>query len=180
VRHVEDILPDVVIPLARPTPGLLLVIDGMGAATASEVLDSIVAHVAEEWQEALLVGESMRAGALAVLPTLTRVSRTSLLCGQLRVGDQAVEQGGFLELARAAGLTDAVLFHKRPLEEAEPGYAIARDVAVAVDDTQGRPLVACVLNTVDDALDRSNPGEIDWTDETVKHLRPLLDVARHA
>ena len=34
--------------------------------------------------------------------------------------------------------------------------------------------MGCVLNTIDDALDRTDPGGTDWTAETVKHLGPLL------
>ena len=44
----------------------------------------------------------------------------------------------------------------------------------------GRPLVTCVLNTIDDALDRSDPGGTSWGADTVKHLDPLLERARHA
>ena len=44
----------------------------------------------------------------------------------------------------------------------------------------GHPLVTCVLNTIDDALDRSDPGGTDWGTDAVKHLAPLLDRARHA
>ena len=44
----------------------------------------------------------------------------------------------------------------------------------------GYPLVTCVLNTIDDALDRSDPGGTDWGADAVKHLAPLLDRARQA
>jgi hypothetical protein len=37
-----------------------------------------------------------------------------------------------------------------------------------------------VLNTIDDALDRSDPGGTEWGADAVKHLAPLLDRARHA
>jgi hypothetical protein len=37
-----------------------------------------------------------------------------------------------------------------------------------------------VLNTIDDALDRSDPGGTAWSADAVKHLAPLLDRARHA
>src|SRR5699024_1271152 len=56
------------------------------------------------------------------------------------------------------------------------GFAVADDVARAIGDTN-QPLVTCILNTIDDALDRSDPGGITWTADAVKHLRPLLDQA---
>ena len=57
---------------------------------------------------------------------------------------------------------------------------MADDVAAAIVDVTRHPLVTCVLNTVDDALDRSDAGGIAWGSDTVKHLAPLLDRARHA
>ena len=57
---------------------------------------------------------------------------------------------------------------------------MADDVAAAIADVTGHPLVTCVLNTIDDALDRSDPGGTDWGADAVKHLAPLLDRARHA
>src|SRR5258708_33621905 len=47
-------------------------------------------------------------------------------------------------------------------------------------DITGKSLVTCVLNTIDDALDRSDPGGTEWGADAVKHLAPLLDRARHA
>jgi hypothetical protein len=180
VRHLEDLLPAVVLPLARCTPVLLLILDGMSAGVGVDVAASVLSRTAEGWAEALLSGESQRAAALAVLPTLTEVSRTSLLSGGLRCGGQDVEQREYEELCRARGLPRAALFHKKPLDSSRLGYAVADDVAAAIADVAGRPLVTCVLNTIDDALDRSDPGGTDWGTDAVKHLGPLLDRARYA
>ena len=180
VRHLEDLLPGVVLPLARSTPVLLLVLDGMSAGAGVDVAASVLSRTAEGWAEALLPGESRRAAALAVLPTLTEVSRTSLLCGGLRVGGQDAEQRGYEALWRTHGLPGAALFHKKPLDSSRLGYAVADDVAAAIADVTGQPLVTCVLNTIDDALDRSDPGGTDWGTDAVKHLGPLLDRARYA
>ena len=180
VLRVEDLLADEVMPLAREAPVLLLVLDGMSAGVGAEVVASILARPRDGWAEALLKGQSRRAAALAVLPTLTEVSRASLLSGGLHRGGQDAERKGYAALARAHGLTDAPLFHKGPLDSARPGYALADDVAAAIADVTRYPLVTCVLNSVDDALDRSDPGGIPWSTDTVKHLDPLLERARHA
>jgi hypothetical protein len=180
VLHVEDLLRQVIMPLAHEVPVLLLVLDGMSAGVGAEVTASILARPRDGWAEALLKGQSRRAAALAALPTLTEVSRASLLCGELRVGGQDAERNGFAALARAHRLGDAPLFHKRPLDSARPGFALADDVAAAIGDVTRHPLVTCVLNTIDDALDRSDAAGIAWGAETVKHLAPLLDRARHA
>ena len=180
VRHLEDLLPTVVLPLALDTPVLLLVLDGMSAGVGTEVITSVRARSGDGWTEALLPGQNRRGAALAVLPTLTEVSRASLLCGELRTGGQDTERRGYDALTRAHRLPGAALFHKKPLDSSRLGFAVADDVAEAIADVTGRPLVTCVLNTIDDALDRSDPGGTDWGTNAVKHLAPLLDRAHRA
>ena len=180
VRHLEDLLPTVVLPLALTAPVLLLVLDGMSAGVGTEVVASVLSRTGDGWAEALLPGQNRRAAALAGLPTLTEVSRASLLCGELRTGGQDVEQRGYEALTRAHRLPGAALFHKKPLDSSLLGFAVADDVAAAIADVAGHPLVTCVLNTIDDALDRSDPGGTDWGPDAVRHLAPLLDRARHA
>ncbi|MGH3165478.1 MAG: BREX-2 system phosphatase PglZ, partial [Trebonia sp.] len=180
ILQVEDLLPDVVMPLARQAPVLLLVLDGMSAAAGAEVTASILGRPRDGWAEALLTGHQYRAAAIAVLPTLTETSRSSLLSGGLRTGTQDSERTGFRALARAHGLADAPLFHKKPLDSTRPGYALADGVEAAIADVTRYPLVTCVLNTIDDTLDRTDAGGIAWGTDTVKHLAPLLDRARHA
>jgi hypothetical protein len=179
VEYLEDVVVRHVLPLARQhdNGALLLVLDGMTAAAVSEIAADASAH---GWIETVPQASDGRLSALAVLPTITEVSRASLLCGQLRPGTQQDETHGFAALAKSHHVPDAVLFHKKPLDTSRPGLLVADDVGQAIDDTTGRPLVGCVLNTIDDALDRSDPGATDWTLDTVKHLRPLLERARSA
>ncbi|WFR71718.1 hypothetical protein P9209_23560 [Prescottella defluvii] len=47
----------------------------------------------------------------------------------------------------------------------------------AVDDTTHRPVIACVLNDIDDALDRSDPIGTVWTTDRFKRLDALLSAA---
>jgi PglZ domain len=151
----------------------------MSAGVGTEVVASVLARAGDGWAEALLPRQSRRAAALAVLPTLTEVSRASLLCGELRAGGQDVELRGYQALTGAFGLR-AALFHKKPLDSSRLGFAVADDVAAAIADVAGQPLVTCVLNTIDDALDRSDPGGTQWGADAVRHLVPLLDRARNA
>lgn len=180
VLLIEDLLPAVVIPLARQAPVLLLVLDGMSAGVGTEVTSSVLDRPRDGWAEALLAGQPRRASALAVLPTLTEVSRASLLTGKLTRGGQDAERSGYDALARSRHLDGSLLFHKKPLDTSRPGYAVADDVRDAIADVTRHPLVTCVLNSVDDALDRSDPGGTDWSAAAVKHLDPLLERARHA
>ncbi|MCA2249968.1 BREX-2 system phosphatase PglZ [Mycobacterium intracellulare] len=175
---IEDLLADVVVPLAKePRPVLLIVADGMSAAVATEIIDDVERRY-DTWLECLPRGKARRGVAVSALPSLTKVSRCSLLSGMLATGQQDAERNGFASFMRAHGLTSA-LFHKLRLETSGAGFALSPEVGTAVDDIAGTGVVACVLNTIDDALDRSDPG-IDWTTDAVSHLRPLLERARRA
>lgn len=174
---IEHVVAKVVAPLARRTPVLLLVLDGMSTGVATEVVGDVVDD--STWSELLLPGATARGAALAVLPTLTEVSRASLLSGELVTGGQDRERKGYAALTDSLALGTSTLFHKKPLDTTQAGFAIADDVAAAIaDDSQ--LLVTCVLNTIDDALDRSDPAGTTWTAEAVKHLGPLLDAAHAA
>ncbi|MBT8227532.1 MAG: BREX-2 system phosphatase PglZ, partial [Dactylosporangium sp.] len=176
--HLEDLLAATVLPLAKRRPVLLVVADGMSQAVATEVVDDVVRRY-DSWLECLPAGRDRRVAAVAALPSLTKVCRASLFSGELTVGEQSVERSGLEVLGKGHGVTTR-LFHKIALDSSPDGYALADDVRTAIDDVVDVQLVACVLNTIDDALDRSDPGGTAWGADTVKHLRPLLDRARRA
>jgi len=179
VWYLERLLPGAVLPLARTAPVLLLVMDGMSAVTATEILADATTRLG--WLEAALPGtdERHRAAALAVLPSLTEVSRASLLCGRLTRGQQGAEQAGYTELTAQGGKISAKLFHKKGVDTTAAGWSVSHDVGDALDDQDLR-LVTVVLNTIDDALDRSDPAGTTWTADAVKHLEPLLARAASA
>lgn len=179
VYLLEHVLPEVVFPLARTELVLLLVLDGLSTGVATEVFTDLLDSPTAVWAERLGDGSPRRAAALAVLPSVTEMSRTSLLSGELVAGPQDRETRGYEELTRAHGLTGSPLFHKRDLEVARLGHSLADRVRHAIDDP-GTRLVSAVLNTIDDALDRSDPAGTHWSVDAVKHLRPLLDRAREA
>lgn len=178
VLLIEDVLQKIVVPLANgPRPVLLVIADGMSASVSSEIVDDIERRY-DSWSECVPTGAKRRSVVVAALPSLTVVSRCSLLTGALATGQMAAERAGFAAFMKAHGLTGA-LFHKLSLDTSGAGLALSQEVGLAMDDIEGKQVVACVLNTIDDALDRSDPG-IDWTPDTVKHLRPLLERARRA
>lgn len=173
VWYLERLLPSGVIPLAKKAPVLLLVMDGMSAAAATEILSDATARLG--WLEACLPGADPehRAAALSVLPSLTDMSRASLLCGRLVRGQQKAEEVGYTALTGQSGKIAAKLFHKKGVDTTAAGWSVSHDVGEALDDTAVR-LVTIVLNTIDDALDRSDPAGTVWTADAVKHLEPLL------
>lgn len=160
LRHVSD--------AGRPT--MLLVLDGMSAAVAAELGESVTAL---GWVEHGHERVGHRGGLLAAFPTVTRVSRASLLSGRLVEGDQTQEKRGFVET-----LGSAVLFHERELEAAR-GSDVAREVRDAIQDSSIE-VVGAVLNAVDDSLSGGDPARTRWTVDAVRHLRPLLEQAAAA
>ncbi len=189
--YIEDILDRVVLPLTVAAPGasalstatrspvLLVIADGMGATAANEVVADALRRYRPQWQECTLVSEEPNTAALAALPTVTEFSRCTLLSGALQRGGQSEERRGFASWLQSHALRGAgqVLFHKADLEAVSRGNALAQDVRTAVENTQDRPVIACVLNDIDDALDRSDPIGTTWTTAGFKHLDALLSAA---
>lgn len=177
--NLESLLTSLVIPMARQTPVLFVVMDGMSAAAANEIVGHLTGELG--WFEVgALPRATRRAVGLAVMPTITEVSRSSLLCGSLQRGGQDQERAGFAALTGKASKIHAELFHKKGLDTTRPGALVADGVGAAIDNGTGTPLVAVILNTIDDALDRSDPAGTAWNTDAVKHLAPLLARARAA
>jgi hypothetical protein len=168
---VENLLDRIARPLAEHRLPLLLVLDGMSASVAAEIASQL--SIRSGWIE-VGRGEDGREPVLATVPSVTSISRTSLLCGALRSGGHADEQKGF---ASFWGRRMARLFHKGDLAP-EPGDALAAPLREAIADTDC--VVGVVLNTIDDALDKDKSGGVGWLDTEVKYLLPLLDAARRA
>ena len=182
VTVVENVLPEFVIPLAKTTPTLLLVVDALSLAATN---DLVAAAQRDGWSEVSAASDSRRTAALAVLPTLTQRSRCSLLCGELREGADTAERSGFVALIRQAQLQPPgnipdPIFHKRDLDAKPSGQSLATGVSNAIADTTNQALVAAVLNYVDDTLHHTDPGGTDWNLDTITHLRALLHAAKNA
>jgi hypothetical protein len=160
---VEELLEETVLPLAQSGRVLLLVLDGVSTGVASELLADLSGR---GWVPHTLTPARP---VISVLPSVTRVSRTSLLVGRLTDGTQEVEKASFAERGWP-------LFHKADLSAAGAGDALAPQVARAI---RGKAAVAgIVVNTVDDTLDKG--GRAPWVAESVDRLLDILTVARDA
>lgn len=166
VVPVERMLHDVVRPLAAAEPVLLVVLDGMSMRVATEIAQGATD---KGWTELLPTGRRTRLPALAVLPSVTAFSRTSLLCGDLLVGTQSTEKSRFRDL------TGGPVFHKDDLRSGA-GDLLPEPVLTAIKDPK-LPVVAAVLNTIDDALAKDDPDGTVWDLDRVRHLRALLNAA---
>lgn len=153
---------------------LLVVLDGLSSGAGTEVATDALRR---GWEEISPSGR--RGAAIAALPTLTEISRASLLAGELTRGGREFEVASFERYVDQRLKRAGRLFHKKALDTGRSGHALAADVAEAIDD-QAVGVVAVVLNTIDDALDRSDPGGTTWTADAIRHLEPLLARAQAA
>ncbi|MEU6848389.1 BREX-2 system phosphatase PglZ [Actinacidiphila alni] len=174
---VESFLERVAKPVVKSQRRLmLLVVDGMSAALAGQLGEELAAN----WTEYDPTGEKQtpptRQAMAAALPTVTAVSRTTLLTGTLQRGDQKTEKREFPSLRLWSGHKAAV-FHKDDLRPTSTGGRFGPHLEAALADDVSH--LAVVLNTVDDGLQNDERlDEWDWTIDDIDALTPLLDEAR--
>ncbi|MCM8596146.1 BREX-2 system phosphatase PglZ [Accumulibacter sp.] len=174
---VESVLEQVVAPIAATHPILLLVIDGLSMSIFRELFARSARH---GWAEMVPGDLGQPLLGVAALPTVTEVSRASLLCGRLALGAAAQERAGFAShpalLAHSRVGVPPRLFHKGDLADASN---LAPEVRAAIANPHQRVL-GVVYNAVDDHL--SGPDQLHqrWTLEDLRLLLPLLREAREA
>jgi hypothetical protein len=179
VIRVEHLVERVIAPLAKRHPVLLVVIDGMGMAVFRELQTDLIGR---GWVEIDSADDSQRLPVIAALPTVTEVSRTSLLCGALATGNFGDEKTGFSKhpslVAAGSRSKPPILFHKADL--AGDGTAgVASSVVGAITDDKQR-VVGVVINAVDDHLAKGDQIRVDWTVHRIKPLDELLAAASDA
>jgi hypothetical protein len=174
---VERILEEVVAPLARQTHVLLLVLDGLSFPIFRELCVDLQRL---GWTEAVPANAMKANVAIAAFPTVTEISRTSLLCGRLASGVAHIEKSGFAAhqalLAASKAVGKPVVFHKGELGDVT---GLSQDVREAVG-TRDRRVVAVVYNAVDEHLSGSNQLHLRWSLDDLRLLKPLLYEAQAA
>jgi hypothetical protein len=175
---VERLLDEVVSPLAAHSPVLLIVLDGMSVAVGRELLPNLLG---QDWIPLNRLGkESMLSAGLATIPSVTEVSRTSLLCGRLRQGSWADEQAGFeahprLRTHCRSGFPP-VVFHKSALR-GEGDAVLAGEIREEIA-SPNRRIVGVVINAVDDQLLKGEQLDTRWSRDTIPVLPVLLHEAK--
>jgi hypothetical protein len=179
VIPIEDVLQNVVAKVAQNERVLLIVLDGMSWAALRELLADAVSKGwiemgpdRKEWPPAIISG----------IPSVTQVSRTSLLCGKLTTGLSAVELAGFQANAELLKVSQTgrwpVLFHKAGLTEATASIlssAVREEIA-----SDKRQIVGVVVNAIDDHLAKGSQIAVPWTLRHVPVLDQLFFAARDA
>lgn len=177
VIPLERVLDKVLAPIAASQPVLMLVMDGLSTSIFRELFARAGAH---GWSELVQTSAGKPLVGVAAIPTVTEVSRASLLCGRLMVGTQAQEKPGFAShpalLAHSRAELPPKLFHKGDLADAGN---LAAEVRASISNPQQR-VVGVVYNAVDDHL--SGPDQLNqrWALEDLRLLLPLLHEAREA
>ncbi len=179
VLPVEQILEQIAAPLAAAAPVLVIVMDGMSVAVCRELLADVTRH---EWIALCEEGRADVRPGLAMIPSVTEVSRTSLLCGQLRQGSANEERIGFAEhpalLAKSKTGYPPILFHKASLQDSREAV-LAADIRREIESSRRR-VVGVVVNAVDDHLLKGDQIDVRWTRDEIKVLPMLLQEARQA
>lgn len=179
VIPVEQMLDEIVAPLAAAGPVLLVVIDGMSAAVSRELVSDITR---QDWIALCEAGRPANRPGLATIPSVTEVSRTSLFCGKLKQGAANDEVTGFAEhpalLTHCRSGSPPVLFHKVALQDAED-VSLAAGVRKEIGSSHRR-IVGVVINAVDDHLLKGQQIDIRWSREQIKALSTLLHEGKAA
>jgi len=177
VWPVEQIVAEIVAPLASKTPVLLLVVDGLSQPIFLEILNDMLKN---GWSEVLPVEQARRFAGLAAIPSITEISRASLLCGRLCAGQSPQEKAGFASHPALSAVSRAnakpIVFHKGEIAD---GMGLSDEVRLAVGKTDRR-VVAVVYNGVDDHLSGSDQLQPHWQLDDLRLIRPLLYEARLA
>ncbi len=176
---VEDALERLVAPIAEQNPVLLLVLDGMSEAVYRELSEDLLKH---RWLELRAEGKQEAPCLVAALPTVTKVSRCSLLSGYLQEGIATDEKRGFRNHTALKKLASTkfppAVFHKSDLLQPGSG-ALNNDVRAKLASTEYRVL-ATVINAIDDQLSSSSQVSVDWSLDNIALLRQVLEAAREA
>jgi hypothetical protein len=173
---IEDVLEQVVTPVAKQQPVLLLVLDGMSVAVFRQLMQGILR---QDWTEIVREDDPLPKPVLATLPSVTAISRRSLFLGKLDPSTNGTEQGEFqkndLLFKGSGGQVRPQLFRMGDLTDDEQG-GIANQVRQAISDKKCR-VVSVVLNAIDDHLDSGKQIDFSWE---VNRIRGLKDILRQA
>jgi hypothetical protein len=165
---VEQVLAKIAVPLAGSGVPLIVVLDGMSGAVAADLGEELTRG---PWLE--VAPGTSRAAAVSAIPSVTRVSRASLLTGKLTAGEQQVEKDGFAVFWRRHR-RDAELFHRADIA-GQAGHRLSDSLMAALS---GDAVVGVVLNTIDYALDHGREGDrTGWSVADITFLPELLDAA---
>lgn len=179
IIKIEDFLETIVAPIAKDNRILFIVLDGMNMSVFSELMTDLIWNNA--WIEVIPDGGYPPKPVIAALPTITEVSRKSLLCGKLTANSKDDEKKCFENnsfLKSAAGSSKPKLFLKGDISSSE-GKALSELVRNEIYSSR-RKIVASVVNAVDDYLSSNDQMSSSWCVEEISIFSQLLYAARES
>ena len=93
ILKVEDTIAEIVSPLAKESPVLLLVLDGMSCAVFSELVEDLSNR---DWFTIAPSGKEQ--AILAAVPSVTAISRKALFSGKIDASDKRTEPVAFVRI----------------------------------------------------------------------------------
>lgn len=176
VIPIENTIDQVVVPLAKESRVLLLVMDGMSGAVFAELMTDLVQS---GWHALQSLEHRLPRPVMAALPCITEVSRAALFRGRLDAADTTTELVNFREhpaLHRnIQSKARPQLFLKPSLADAG-GAGLSSDVREAIVEPDSR-VVGVVINAIDDQLSTLGQLAVEWNVKQIKWLKDLLDAA---
>ncbi|MCP5560213.1 MAG: BREX-2 system phosphatase PglZ [Verrucomicrobiaceae bacterium] len=173
---IENVIEEVIVPLAKNTKVLLLVMDGMSGAVFAELMTDLESR---GWHSMRTTKNNIPRPVIAALPCITAVSRAALFRGRLDAKDTTTEVVNFREhpsLHRSIqSKSKPQLFLKPSLADAG-GAGLSSEVRDAIAEPDSR-VVGVVINAVDDQLSTLGQLAIDWKVNQITWLKDLLDAA---
>lgn len=173
---IEDVVEQVVVPLAKETKVLLLVMDGMNGAVFAELMTDLERR---GWHSMKSAQHVLPKPVIAAMPCITKVSRAALFRGRLNADDTVTEVVNFREhpsLHRnIQSKAKPQLFLKPSLADSG-GAGLSAEVRDAITESDSR-VVSVVINAVDDQLSTLGQLAVDWSVERIAWLKDLLDAA---
>ena len=165
---IEQVLATIAVPLASHGAPLIVVLDGMSGAVAAQLGEQLAGG---HWLE--VAPTARRSAAVSAIPSVTRVSRASLLTGKLTAGEQQLEKEGFAAFWRRHR-RDAELFHRGDIA-GQAGHRLSDALMAALSEDT---VVGVVLNTIDYALDHGREGDrTGWSVSDITFLPELVNAA---
>ena len=175
IWRVEEILGVVVAKIASQKRVLLIVMDGMNFAAFYEIKKDLQRN---GWYSFSQKNEDIKP-VVAALPSVTSVSRTSLLCGKLLKGNSSIEIKGFSKNPSLASLSKTgyppKVFHKASIADGV-GASLTKELTDALY-SEDQKVIGIVVNSIDDHLAKGEQIAVSWNLKTIPLLNKLLIAA---
>lgn len=175
--QVESMLSEVLAPLSASHPVLLIVMDGLSISIFRELFAELASLSWAEWVRTD-VGRTL--AGVAAFPTVTEVSRASLLAGAVVAGGSGQEKSMFAAHSALLSVSNASLpprlFHKGELAD---NGSLSTQLRAAIADA-GQKVVGVVYNAIDDHLAGPDQLHQAWRLDGLRLVKPLLREAREA